>query len=198
MDLSLRINARYINGTDIIDQVITPINERVIMTTYKNIASQKSWELNLDLENYFYKWLEVESVLATKKLEYISPGIFNQGFNWSANILPSLSFDILKFKFDINYLSPSVIAQGKTKSTFYVNTAAKLFLFNKSLSISLRISDIFNTRNNNNDQYGTTFSISNKIKQVTRIVSLNLAYYFQGTVDEKLEEDKSDELKDDF
>ena len=98
-----------------------------------------------------------------------------------------LSFSNLRFEASINYSSASITAQEKTKPDWSMDAGAKLLLLHKTLSLTLRASDIFNTRNSNNSQSGTGLLITNNIKQTTRIVSLSLSYYFKLEAQEMIE-----------
>lgn len=75
----------------------------------------------------------------------------------------------------------------------------KALFFNRSLSLSLRVEDLFNTRNLNVDRYGTGFYSVNSVRQKTRILSLDISYYFQSKANESLEErPDGDQYGDDF
>jgi len=88
-----------------------------------------------------------------------------------------LSFSNLKFEANINYSSASYTAQEKTKPDWSVDAGAKLLLLHKALSLTLRATDIFNTRNSNTNTYGTG------------ILSLSISYYFKLEAQEMIEPD---------
>jgi hypothetical protein len=110
-----------------------------------------------------------------------------------------LSFSDLKFEASINYSSATISAQQKVKPDWSVDAGAKLLLLHKALSLTLRASDIFNTKNSNSNTYGNGIFITNNIKQTTRVISLSLSYYFRLEAQEIIEpEIRPDVLPDEF
>uniref|UniRef100_UPI0025DCB872 outer membrane beta-barrel protein n=1 Tax=uncultured Chitinophaga sp. TaxID=339340 RepID=UPI0025DCB872 len=70
-------------------------------------------------------------------------------------------------------------AQGKIKGFSGVDVAVKKdFLKNKALSVSLNLSDVFNTREYNLDQTTMFFAQNYYRKRESRILKMNVSYRF--------------------
>jgi len=91
----------------------------------------------------------------TVKAKVNNLDLSNDGFNWEAKLISSYKietknksiFNNLGFQFILDYESPSVIPQGKSKAEFDVDFAIrKDFLKDKKASLTFAINDLFNTR----------------------------------------------------
>lgn len=191
------ISADYSLITNRIQPVSSLINSNVMLTTYENLATQKSYGIDLSFSGRFFNWLEIGPNLAVEQNEFISPTVNTKGREWSSYMRTKISFEDYRFQFDFQYSSPSVDAQQTNKANFSANAAAKTLLFNKSLSLTLRVTDIFNTKNNNYDRSGSNFSMVNSTRENTRIFTLDVSYFFQSKANDVIEE-LVEEVPDDF
>ncbi|MCK9424919.1 MAG: outer membrane beta-barrel protein [Ignavibacteriaceae bacterium] len=193
------IGVDYTVTTNGIELVTHPINWTATQTTYENIVTRKSYNLALSLSNKFWGWMELSSDFYIRQFEYISPKVNNKGRMWSSGFGAKLSFDDLVFQFNCRYSSPSSYRiQEKSKANFSANAAAKMLFFDKSLALTLRVIDLFNTNNSNSDTYGPGFSSTNSIKERTRVFTLDIFYFFNSQANENIVEQNSDEVPDDF
>ena len=191
------IGAGYSLTTNGIQPVSSLINSNVMRTTYENLATQKSYGIDLSFRGRFFNWLEIGPNLWVYQNEFISPTVNTKGREWSSFMRTKLSFDQFKFQFDFHYSSSSVSAQQTNKANFSANAAAKTLLFDKSLSLTFRVTDIFNTKNNNYDRSGSNFSMVNSTRENTRIFTLDISYFFQSKANDMIEE-PLEEVPDDF
>ncbi|MDP3682494.1 MAG: TonB-dependent receptor, partial [Ignavibacteria bacterium] len=191
------ISASYSLTTNGIQSVSTLINSTVMRTTYENLATQKSYGIDLSFSGRFFNWLEIGPNLSVDQNEFISPTVNTKGRGWSSYMRTKLSFDQFKFQFDFQYSPSSVYAQQTNKANFSANAAAKTLLFDKSLSLTFRVTDIFNTKNNNYDRSGSNFSMINSTRENTRIFTLYISYFFQSKANDIIEE-PLEEVPDDF
>jgi hypothetical protein len=183
----LSIMSSYSIGTDLISSVISSIAPGITKTTFANVASQDNYSLRISASKNLFNCLDLEPNVSVNKSKYVGIGVQNEGTSWGSSLYSMLSFSNLRFEASINYSSASITAQEKTKPDWSMDAGAKLLLLHKTLSLTLRASDIFNTRNSNNSQSGTGLLITNNIKQTTRIVSLSLSYYFKLEAQEMIE-----------
>jgi hypothetical protein len=200
-ELSLGISGKYSIFKDQVNSIITPVSPLVTMTSYANVASSDIINLDLYLRKEFSKSFDLSCSIAANKSNYYGMGVQNIGkdWSWSSSLNPNLKLGIFRFEADINYSSSTYSVQQKTKPVWYMDAAAKLLLLNKTLTLTLRASDLFNSRSSNSDNYGTGFIINNNVKQVTRIVSLSISYFFRLTAQETIEVDKPyDVLPEEF
>lgn len=77
-----------------------------------------------------------------------------------------------------NYAGPAIGISSKMKSQYYMDIAVKKDFSGEKLSVTIRASDIFNTRKNEYTSWGSNFTAANWRKQETRIIYLSIAYKF--------------------
>ncbi|MDR3610537.1 MAG: TonB-dependent receptor [Ignavibacteriaceae bacterium] len=197
--INFRMSGRYSYTKDLINSVITPVSQFITMTTYANVANQDNLNLELYLAKKFFNCLDLSPTISYNKSKYTGIGVQNEGKYWTSLLNSQFSISNLRFQMNFNYSSSSVTAQEKTKPVWYVDAAAKILLLHKKLSVTLRASDIFNTKNSNSNTYGNGIFITNNIKQTTRVISLSLSYYFRLEAQEIIEpEIRPDVLPDEF
>ena len=77
-----------------------------------------------------------------------------------------------------NYRSPVVTAQGRRLTQFNVDLAAKQLVLKDKGAITLRLADVFNTLQFNNDASGPGFDSQTRNKRESRILYLGFSYRF--------------------
>lgn len=189
-DFFMRILCGYANFKDQVNAVIIPVSSLVTKTTYANVASSDNLLFSIFLSKKFFSCLDLEPAFIATKSKYSGTGVRNEGTSWSSSIYSMLSLSNLRFETSFNYSSSAVTEQTRTKPVWFMDAGVKLLLLHKALSFTLKATDIFNTKNSNSDNYGPDFIITNNIKQTTRIVSLNISYFFRLEAEETIEPDK--------
>lgn len=193
------LGAFYTKNSNLIERITTQLNSKVSQTTYKNISSRESFGIGVSTESTFFNCLRLDPDFSLSKTKYDSPTLYNNSLSWDAGIRSNLSINDFRLMLNFQYSSPSVSMQEKSRSVYYVNAAIKALFFNKALSLTLKADDIFNTKNLNSDRYGTGFRTINNIRQTTRIISLDISYFFQTQADEELRDlSNQEEYDDDF
>ncbi|MDR3667653.1 MAG: outer membrane beta-barrel protein, partial [Ignavibacteriaceae bacterium] len=153
--------SNYNIGRDLISSLIIPVSPGITKTTFANVSGQNVYSIRIFLSKNLFKCLDLEPSFSANKSKYTGIGIQNGGTSWGSSLYSMLSFSNLKFETNINYSSASYTVQEKTKPDWSMDAGAKLLLLHKTLSLTLRASDIFNTRNSNNSQSGTGLLITN-------------------------------------
>jgi len=160
-----------------------------LLTTYINARYNNTYGGELVLKIPVANWWNItananlfDTHIATAELPN---GLDNNGFGWFAklNSHTRLPEDIT-LELSADYEAPKVVPQGKTLSTGSVDFAmGKSFLKNRNATITLSVTDIFNT-----DQDRTRTSLSKQFSQVntqkylTRMFRINFSYQF-GSAD---------------
>lgn len=131
------------------------------------------WDASLNL-NFFQNKINGGNVTAD-----------NSGSSWFAKLNTNLK---LPYSFSLqvigNYEAPKIGAQGKTQEVYFMDIAVKKNLFKNKASITLNVSDIFNTR-----KYTTLYNFPGSMQTIyrnreTRIGNITFAYRF-GRSDSK-------------
>ncbi len=132
-----------------------------------NIDLTKFWNINLMGNIYKYK---IEGILYGNEFS-------RQSNNWSSrfnNVFKIAQFTQLQI--NSGYRSPTVRSQGRREGFFSTDLAVKQDFFNRSLSASLQIRDIFGQRKYEYTSEGPDFYLHRKFDVESPIVMLNVRY----------------------
>jgi hypothetical protein len=78
----------------------------------------------------------------------------------------------------VNYRSPQALAQGTRDAIYNTDVALKKDVLHKKGSVTLRVSDVFNTLRYNTSVAGQDFTYDLLAKRQTRIAFIGFAYRF--------------------
>ncbi len=160
-------------------------NNGATESTWDNIATQKStgFEVSAGGEilpgfrlnpsfSYFRTQVNGQSGITT---------IASDDYSWNAKIISSLNlFEGASMQLFFNYNAPNVSGQGRTDEMYFMDLAYKQDFFDGNLSLSIRVSDLFNTMKWNMTTTGTNFDLSNYRKNDSRNVYVGLTYIFNS------------------
>jgi iron complex outermembrane receptor protein len=109
----------------------------------------------------------------------IDPNLDNTGYGWFAKGNTNIKLPAgFSFQLNGNYESPKIVTQGKLQNVWWIDAAVKKNLFNNKATLTLNVSDIFNTR-----KYETIFNYPAYEQTVyrdreTRIGNISFNYRF--------------------
>lgn len=171
----------------------------VEVTTYKNIAAlhQVGFEQNANFSPY--KWWNLSAGFNIYNSEQI--GVFEYtDINNNPKTIDFSSIDLSgyfnlstkftfpkewRFQTNYKYFAPSEGAISKRKAYHYVDTALSKNLFNNKASITLSVSDVFNSNKINRIVNTTSARTYNMFQWNERMFTLNFTYRFNKN-DKKL------------
>ncbi len=129
----------------------------------------KPWNVNLMANLYDYR---VTGVLP-------DGGFERSSFNWNARWNNVIKFDpSTQLQVNLNYNSPTISSQGRSEDFFSVDLAAKRSLFDRFLTVTLQVRDLFGTAVMENTSQGTDFYSYSYAKRDAPLVMLNLRWNF--------------------
>ena len=182
-DISFSSELYYRVSHDKMERVRSAYSENVTLTSFDNVGTDYSlgtelmtifsplsfWEVNLMGNLYNYK---VEGVL------YNSP-FSRESFNWSTRLNNIFKFSsTFQFQLNFNYNSPSTSAQGRTEGYFTSDLALRKDFFDKLITATLQVRDIFDTAKREFSSSGPDFYNYAYFKRDSPIVMLNLRFNF--------------------
>ncbi|MDR0364060.1 MAG: TonB-dependent receptor [Bacteroidales bacterium] len=147
---SLSTTLFYRNTTDVISRYTEINSDGVTISSWANLNTTNAYGLELVFNNRFFK---VWSLTASANLGYSSingklfdENISNSGVNWGINMNNSFSLtETTTLQFNGRYNGPRITAQGEFMGFFVADIGLKQDFLKKRLSVTLRISDVFNT-----------------------------------------------------
>ena len=151
--------------------------------TFQNLLTGKNYGLELTSVLNLIKW---ESVNASfnffqTKLDASNLGsdLNSENLGWSAKLM---SNTILPYKFmlqvSFRYRSPFLIPQGEIKSMYNTDIAIRKKILQNKGTLSVRVSDIFNTRKFSIDLVDDAFTQSFTHQFESRVLYLTFSYRF--------------------
>lgn len=155
----------------------------VATVTFLNLNEGHDYGAEIILKGSPYKWWN----LTTSWNGYqtfingnnIENNLSNSGFSWNARFLSTfIPSKNLELQISYDYRSTMITILGKMKPMQGLDIAAKADFFKKKLSISLRISDIFDKRLFGVNLYNSTITQEFIRKRETRIAFLTLTWKF--------------------
>lgn len=174
---------RQTNGA--INMFTKLIGSGVTETTFDNIATQKNTGFEVSTGGEIFPGFRLNPSFSWFRTQLDGQSgitkISQDDYTWNAKVISSLNlFEGASMQVFFNYNAPQVMAQGKTEEMYFVDLAYKQDFFDGNLSLTVRVSDLFNTMKWNNMTYGSNFDFSNYRKNDSRNVYVGLTYTFNS------------------
>jgi hypothetical protein len=145
----------------------------------------KWWNLNLMGNLYNYR---VEGKL------YGDP-FSRESFNWSTRMNHTFRLgNATRIQLSVNYESPSVSSQGRSEGNWISNIAIRQDFWNRTLSATLQVRDIFGSATREFTSEGPGFYSHNKFIRQPRMLSFTLTYNINNYKAERDRQSPDDEM----
>ena len=188
---NLFADAYFNYTTDYISQV-TEVVDSLLITTYINAAYDMKSGLDLSLKVFPLEWMT--ATLSANTFYVMTKGVFdgadidNSGWSNNSNIMldfiPRKSTNI-----QIQYfiMTPQYYPQLTTSFTHKMNIGVKQKMMKGALTLSLLVTDIFNTYEWEVHSYNRIYDLTNISKQKSRMLWLGISYNFNSFKQNKVE-----------
>lgn len=181
---------------DVINRIKIYNDNNTAIVTFKNIDKSESTGFEAVVIYKPFKWMKNTISGNGNYINYTNndptTNWNNSGFNWGAKYILSIDFwkNSATFQLNGNYEAPRITPQGRVNPRTSVDLAIdKRLLKKKSLTIGMRVTDVFNTRNFQIDLEQTGVRQQSEYKWLTRRVYFSISYKF-GNLDDKRKEEK--------
>ena len=174
---SLTSSIFYKLTDDAIDSYTFLRDDGVTETTWRNLSKSTSYGVELTAVHPLFEWFRLNGSFSYFNTKFEEPELVKEDFSWIAK-LSTMIFLSKDFNLQINanYNSPIVTAQGRIKEVFTTDFAAKKDFLDGQLSITFRVSDIFNTRKMDSETNGINFFTTSYRKMESRVAFLGISY----------------------
>lgn len=179
-------NALYASTSrNFITQVTYLSTADYLIVTYANGNRQNKFGLDVDATVKWGKKLTISPALSAfysvSSGEYQGIGLSSEGFAWTGNVKalfkPEKKTELQLF---LSYSSPVSLPQFDLDRIWYIDVSAKRSFFQNRFSISLTVTDVFNTKKWMVSTQNQVYSLSNNSKYETRVVWVGLTYNFNA------------------
>lgn len=192
-----------------------------LFSTFENLASSNNYGLEIVWTQPIASWWRLMANFSYFKTTVDGHGITNlnqEATSWTTRIMSSFTFlNKTQLQLVFNYNSPTismggmfgggfgggggrygsstVMAQGKMYEMYGLDLALRKDFFGDKLSVTLRLSDVFNTRKFGGELKGDGFSAKFNRKMDTRVLYLGISYKFNNYKErrERLNPDEVDQ-----
>ncbi|MCX7611900.1 MAG: TonB-dependent receptor [Ignavibacterium sp.] len=197
---------RTTNG--IITTVTKLLPNGVLYNTFDNIAKSENYGVEFIWTQPIASWWRLVANFSYFRTKLDGQGLVNvnqDATSWMTRIMSSFTFwDKTQLQVIFNYNSPTItmgggfggfgggfgggggrygnmiVAQGKMNEMYGLDLAVRKDFFNDKLSVTLRLSDVFNTRKFGGEVTGQGFTAKFNRKMDTRILFIGLTYKFNN------------------
>ncbi len=188
--LQLNANVYYTHTKNFITQVSNLSEADRLLLSYVNGNRQHRVGSDIDMTFKFcrYFWLTPSVSLFYTKSDGFYEGIdlAAECFAWTGNLKmigrPEKKTEIQLL---LNYESPVKLPQFNLDRIYYTDISVRRTFFDDRLSVSLTLTDIFNTRKWINYTDNQIYSLYNNSKDETRILWIGLTYNFNSFKSDK-------------
>ncbi|GAB2624675.1 outer membrane beta-barrel family protein [Belliella aquatica] len=184
--LNATVYHRY--STDVETRVIRLNEDNVAIQTRENANSRASTGLELINQIQITQWFDAtlsgNFFYSEIQGDNIEAGFNNSNFSWTLNMLANMA--IPKFatvQIQGDYRGPIVLPQGEIEPLWGINVGLRKDILDKKATISLNVSDIFNTRIFKIRTEDQRFTQDRMFNRETRIGTLSFTYRFGGFKD---------------
>jgi len=180
-----RTNVFYSITKDFITQVSMLSAPDKLILTYVNGERQNKVGSDFDITYKFNKYISINpgfSIFNTNSTgQYNEIDLSTNNLAWTGNIKtiikPEKKTEIQLF---LNYNSPIELPQFNLSEIYYADIAVKRTFLDNKFSVSLTLTDIFNTRSWEIFSDNAIYKLNNDSKSETRIFWIGLTYNFNS------------------
>lgn len=178
---SLNASLFFRHTEGLIERVTTLGDAGVTYTTYENLNNGYAYGIELVGNREFAKWFKANLNLSYFQNVFEGSEEFNIGrteswqwtskLNMNFNLYKSLSMSVAAY-----YNSPRTFAQEKRDAMYWADISARYDFMKGKASLSLRLSDVFDSRKFNGESWGEGFRIISERTRETRVGYLGFSY----------------------
>ncbi|PKP38921.1 MAG: hypothetical protein CVT98_04195 [Bacteroidetes bacterium HGW-Bacteroidetes-15] len=180
------------NTTDLISRFVEVNEDRISMSTFRNIDKSESLGVEGVVTQTLAPWWRVNGSASYYSMKLYSDFLdkeSSEGNSWSARATSTWNIGKnIELQVNGNYRSPSVSVggamrfwqsgggQGRTEEMYWLDLGVKMSVLNKKGSITLRVSDILNTMNFKSETWGPNFTSNIERTRESRVLYLGFSY----------------------
>lgn len=168
----------------------TQNDEGVFETFLVNLDSETRYGVEVSAQYAPVKWLGLNAEINAYRFEQEgSVGTVDMDYSnetWTATLLSQIKFfKDFTFQSKFEYQAPENNAQTMTKSYYYLNMAVGKSLFNNNGTLTLGVSNVFNTRKERETTTGDNFVVNQMTNFNAARWNLNFNYRFNKAKNRK-------------
>jgi outer membrane receptor protein involved in Fe transport len=178
---SMSATAFYRHTNGVIERIVRLQENGVTSATYENLTSATNYGLEFIVNREFYSWFRANANVSLFRaivegnevagIERVEGNMWTAKANFTFIPMKNASFMVSG-----NYRSPQIEAQDRDEAVYFADVAFKYDFLKGKASLSLRVSDVFDSRRFNSETTGIGFLTTSKRKMETRVGYLGFTY----------------------
>jgi outer membrane receptor protein involved in Fe transport len=171
----------YRYRTDVVERISISDSAGFTRRIPVNLSTQNAYGVELSGSYQPYKWWRLSSGFnfyrAITKGNYQGQSLYSDTYTWNGKGNSKFNLSkTLDFQVSVNYDAPRETTQGKTKSMYAINLGLSKEVLNNKGTISLGVTDLFNTRKRRSITDVDDFYSVSEFQWRSRQVRLNFNY----------------------
>ena len=184
--------------TDKIERLRVPYHTGVTLDSMSNVGNDYSTGAEIATNFHLSKWWNMD--VSGSMFHYLIANEHKvdrdeESLNWQFTF--NNNFDVARntrMRLESYFVGPSVSTQGRVNEFFYFNFSARQQLFNRQVSATLIIRDVFSTAKYVDTKNGMNMDSKTVIYPASPLVTLSLSYTFNNFKSQKKEEKTTHDL----
>ncbi len=182
----LSASTYFRHTSDALSRVFELFDERYAIVTWINSDTRQN--LGVELVNQFNFSQNADATLTGNFFHSEVSGVNSEGdsfvnsrYSWTLSLLSNVRIpNWFNVQVMGNYRGPIAVPQGSIKPVFGMSMGLRRNLWRQNATVSLNVSDIFNTQRFVLETDGSRFAQERRFDRETRILTLSLTYRFGG------------------
>jgi iron complex outermembrane receptor protein len=190
-------------STDILTRVLRLDENNVAVQTRENANSRSSTGFELVNQIQVTQWFDATltgNIFYSEIIgDNIEEGFNNSNLSWTVALLGNMSIpNFATVQIQGNYRGPIVLPQGEIEPLWGINAGIRKNIMNNRATVSLNVSDIFNTRIFRIRTEDQRFVQDRMFNRETRIGTISFSYRFGGFRDRNGRDRDREEFDEDM
>jgi outer membrane receptor protein involved in Fe transport len=184
----------YRMTSNVISRIVELVDSasNVTLSTPQNLNNRNAVGVELITRGSLTRWWNITSSFNLFRSAVngtnLRDDLGNVNLTWSLSLLSNMNIPkVVQVQLSANYRGPEADAQGLRRSFYGINVGLRRDLFRDRASLSLNVTDIFDTREFRSEIITREFTETRNRKRETRIGTLTFTYRFgkQGDTDRR-------------
>lgn len=199
---SLTSTGFFRNTSGLVEDITRIDSSGITYEMPQNINNSKSYGFEFVASANPYKWLRINGNLSLYQYLVSAVPDYNisktESFTWSGRLNATFSYaKDGSFQLIGNYRAPNKSLQSRDEADYSVDASIRQDFFKNKLSVSIRVTDIFNTRNHNYTTTATNFVSVNERYMESRVLYAGVQFKINN-YSKKAEKDRiNSDMQDD-
>jgi len=197
----LSLEGYYRETENKVERVRSVYDENIILHSVENVGTDYSFGAEAMIDWDVFKWLNVS--LTGDIYDYRIEGTLygeefsRESFNWNTRV--NATFRITsstRLQLNNIYYSPSVSSQGRREGFFATNAAIRQDLWNRRLSATLQLRNIFSTARHEFTSEGSNFYSYTEFSRKSPLVMFTLTFNFNRYRSDRERDENGEEFEE--